>query len=347
MGIDRRDQGEDQVSEIGWKPSQIVLVLQGGGALGAYQVGVYQAMHDAGIEPDWVIGTSIGAINGALIAGNPPERRLARLEAFWERLAHSPSYGWLTSLVPGARFLNTLLAGVDSFFVPNPLSLLGLHVPVGVDSSAFYSVEPLRATLGEMIELAELNGQHPRFTVGAVNVRTGAMHYFDSRAMPLSVEHVLASGALPPAFPAVMIAGEPYWDGGVYSNTPAEVVLDDSPRRDSLIFTVNVWQHHGEEPRSIWDVLGREKDIQFSSRVGSHLARQAQIHRGRRIIQELSALLSPEQLADPHIRALTSHGCATTNAYCRLAGAPAPGRGSHQGCRFLRRRHQTPPTGRL
>jgi NTE family protein len=145
-----------------------------------------------------------------------------------------------------------------------------------------------------------------------VNAGSGAMHYFDTRNAPLDVDHIMASGALPPAFPAVRIHGEAYWDGGIYSNTPIEVVLDDNPRRDSLIFAVNVWHQTGPEPESIWQVLGRQKDIQYASRADSHIARQKQIHRLRHIIRELNRQLPAPRLAEARIKELSSWGCGTT-----------------------------------
>ena len=285
-------------------PGQIALVLQGGGALGAYQVGVYEALHQAGVEPGWVIGTSIGAINGAIIAGNPPERRIARLERFWKlvRNGHSGLFGAAWTVVS---------RGIDGFFAPNPEALWGVHAPLGVEKAAFYSTAPLRRTLAEMIDFDCLAARGTRLTLGAVNVRTSEMRYFDSRDMTLGVEHVMASGALPPAFPAVRIDGDPYWDGGVYSNTPIEVVLDDKPRRDALIFAANVWHPAGPEPETIWQVLGRQKDIQYASRAKSHVARQQQIHRLRHIIRELAGHLPAERRGEEAVSRLLAYGCAT------------------------------------
>lgn len=285
---------------------QVVLVLQGGGALGAYQAGVYEALCEAGIEPDWVIGTSIGAINAALIAGNARENRLARLREFWQRVEQGS---------PLAAFA-TFTRGIPAFFTPRPLAWGGVHASVGLDQASYYSTEPLRQTLADLIEVELLNGKKPRLTVGAVNVRTSEMRYFDSREERLSVDHVMASGALPPAFPAVRIDGEPYWDGGVYSNTPIEAVLDDRPRRDSLIFGVNVWQPAGPEPESIWQVMGRQKDIQYASRADSHIARQKQIHRLRHVIRELEKNLTPERREQ--CKDLASWGCGTTMHVVRL-----------------------------
>ncbi len=296
-------------------PGGVVLVLQGGGALGAYQVGVYEALHDAGIEPDWVIGTSIGAINAAIIAGNPLEQRMERLNAFW-RHVETPSYlpGPMDWLGMGNLVTNmtTVMRGIPAFFEPNLMALRGARAAVGIEQAAYYSTAPLRATLDALVDFGSLEGGSTRLTVGAVNACTGAMRYFDSRDEKLAADHVMASGALPPAFPAVRIDGEPYWDGGIYSNTPIEAVLDDNPRRNALIFAVNVWHQAGPEPESIWQVTGRQKDIQFASRADSHLARQKQIHRLRHVIRELSQLLPAGKQSDPVVKELTSWGCGTT-----------------------------------
>src|SRR5437762_8688851 len=189
---------------------QVVLVLQGGGALGAYQVGVYQALHEAGLEPDWVIGTSIGAINGALIAANAPQARVERLREFWARIVQdAPLYApvlW-PGLGEAAAHLSTLTRGVPGFFEPRLPTWGGVSAPVGVDLASYYSTAPLRETLSELLDLEILARRKPRPTVGAVNVTKGEMHYFDSREMALGLDQVMASGALPPWFPAIRIGG--------------------------------------------------------------------------------------------------------------------------------------------
>jgi NTE family protein len=317
-----------RVDSIASPKPQTVLVLQGGGALGAYQVGVYEALHERGIEPDWVIGTSIGAINGALIAGNRPTDRLARLHEFWGSVENAaPPDGW--KLWPG---LGNLLAnwmlmtrGIPSFFAPNPSSWAGPQAQVGVEAASYYSTAPLHATLRALVDFDLLAACRPRLTVGAVNVRTGQMRYFDSRESTIGAEHVMASGALPPAFPAIRIDGEPYWDGGIYSNTPIEAVLDDKPRRDSLIFSVNMWQPSGPEPESIWQVMSRQKDIQYSSRADSHIARQEQIHHLRHIIRQLARNTPREARDTPEFRELASWGCGTTMHVMRLLAPPLDG----------------------
>ena len=302
-------------------PGQSVLVLQGGGALGAYQVGVYEAMHEAGIEPDWVIGTSIGAINAALIAGNTAEQRMPRLREFWKRVEQSASYDLLsfwTKLPNVAANLSTVTQGIPSFFVPNMSAWLSTHTSLGVENAAYYSTTPLRETLAELVEFDCNSSGHTRLTVGAVNARNGEMRYFDSRQEEIRIDHILASGALPPAFPAVRIDGDPYWDGGIYSNTPIEAVLDDNPRRDSLIFAINVWNPEGSEPNSIWEVMGRTKDIQYASRAKSHIARQKQIHHLRHIIREIAKRVPEKQRNSPELRELSAWGCGTMMHVVRL-----------------------------
>jgi NTE family protein len=305
------------------KLGQIVLVLQGGGALGAYQAGVYQALDEAGIEPDWVIGTSIGAINAGIIAGNRPEHRLPRLREFWDRMRH----GSMTQMVAdmpvwGAAAANamTVFGGLPRFFRPNPWAFLG--VGLTPESAGYYSTAPLEATLAELIDPAVLGGCAVRLTVGAANVRTAEMRYFDSRDMPLSVKHIMASGALPPAFPAVRIDGELYWDGGILSNTPVEAVFDDNPRRSGLVFTVNIWQPHGPEPADIPRVLARQKDLQYASRATAQVLRQKQIHRLRHVIAELVRELPEKRRNEPELRKLAAYGCLTRMHVVRLL-APA------------------------
>jgi len=300
---------------------QVVLVLQGGGALGAYQAGVYQALMEGGIEPDWVIGTSIGAINGALIAGNEPGNRIARLREFWDSAARKNSLDqfWPTAIFGNSLAnLSTIMSGIPGFFAPNPQAFWGPTVPLGIDKASFYTTDPLKETLGRLVNFDCVNRKQVRLSVGAVNVRSGEMRYFDSRTMLLTAAHIMASGALPPAFPAIPIDGESYWDGGIYSNTPIEVVLDDVPRRDSLIFSVNVWQPTGAHPTTIQQVMARHKDIQFASRGKSHVARQAQIHRLRHVVRELANRLPAELRADPVVQDLAEYGCGTLMHLVRL-----------------------------
>jgi len=295
-------------------PGQVVLVLQGGGALGSYQAGVYQALQEARIEPDWIVGTSIGAINASLIAGNAPQDRLARLIEFWSRVRRAPQLDF-RGVLPGfsdrLSYWTTLTRGIPGFFTPNPLAHAGDFYPLGADQAGYYSTAPLEATLAELVDFDLINDGNPRLTVGAAHVRSSQMTYFDSRRCKLDVRHIMASGALPPAFPAVRINGELYWDGGILSNTPTEVVLDDDPRRDSLIFTVHLWNPIGAEPNTMAEVLNRHKDVQYSSRIASQITRHHQTHRLRHVINELAARLPEIERERAEVRELMSYGCQT------------------------------------
>jgi NTE family protein len=310
---------------------QIVLVLQGGGALGAYQAGVYQALQEIGVEPDWVIGTSIGAINASLIAGNPPEQRLERLREFWQQVRHGPIARALdcTPLVgPWATNALTISGGVSGFFEPNPWAftgLAGMQVRFGAEAAGYYSTRPLERLLEKLTDKELLNAGRPRLTVGAANLQTAEMRYFDSRDTPLTVKHIMASGALPPAFPAIRIDGDLFWDGGILSNTPVEAVFDDYPRRSGLVFAVHMWSPNGPEPKSIWEVLARQKDLQYSSRAASHIARQKQIHKLRHVVSELVQKLPEEMRQLPDVQDLAGYGCRTRMHVVRLVAPPLAG----------------------
>ena len=307
---------------------QVVLVLQGGGALGAYQAGVFQAMDESGLTPDWVIGTSIGAINAALIAGNRPEDRLLQMREFWYRVRYgllAETMGMMPGLGAFASTAATMMGGLPGFFAPNPLAMLGPHAAVGCENASYYSTLPLARTLADLIDVDQLNTGAPRITVGATTVSDGRMRYFDSRSERLHTDHILASGALPPAFPAVRIDGELYWDGGIVSNTPVEAVFDDNPRRSGLVFAVHIWNPTGVEPDTISQVMGRDKDIRYASRADTHIARQKQIHKLRHVITELAGLVPPERRQSPEVRALAAWGCTTRLHVVRLLAPPLEG----------------------
>ena len=300
---------------------QVVLVLQGGGALGAYQGGVYQALHAAGIEPDWLIGTSIGAVNASIIAGNKIEDRLERLQEFWRRVERTSLWGAFPAFPGIAEALSswtTLTSGIPGFFETHLRAFLGAHVPLGPEHAGYYSTEPLRHTLEELVDFKRINEGHPRLTVGAAHVRTSMMHYFDSKEIEIAPPHVMASGALPPAFPAVRIDGELYWDGGILSNTPTERIFDDRPRRNSLIFAVHLWNPTGEEPTTIWEILNRHKDIQYSSRIASHIVRQREAHKLRHVITNLLEYVPEKEKQDPLLKELAQYKCDTRMHVVRL-----------------------------
>ncbi len=231
--------------------------------------------------------------------------------------------------LPGLPTLWTMLSavgqGLPGFFAPHHPAWLSAHLPLAEDATGYYHTAALRDTLESLVDTDRLNSNAPRFTVGAVNVRSGEMRYFDSRDEALDLRHVLASGALPPAFPPVRIGDELYWDGGIYSNTPVEAVFDDNPRHSSLIFAVQLWRPAGDAPRSMWQVTGRQKDIQFSSRFDSHVQRQAQIHQLRHIVRELAGELPAAALARPKLSELASYGCDTVMHLIRLVAPPLPG----------------------
>jgi NTE family protein len=262
--------------------SVTALVLQGGGALGSYQAGVYQGMAEGRIHPNWVAGISIGALNAAVMAGNPPERRVEQLRAFWQFICQQPWWPshHLTSLLGSSQQLpdawrtwvdsvestRALLEGQNGFFVPRPWHSLGV-TSHGPHTASFYDTRPLRATLERFADFDRINrSSEMRVSVGAVNVRTGNFVYFDNTERTLRAEHFMASGALPPGFPAVEIDGEFYWDGGLVSNTPLYYVLTAKPRRDTLIFQIDLWSASGELPNDLLQVSVRQKDIQYSSR---------------------------------------------------------------------------------
>ncbi len=315
----------------GTLPGQVVLVLQGGGALGSYQAGVYEALHEAGVEPDWIIGTSIGAINASLIAGNEPHDRLPRLKEFWKRMERRPAWAF-GNLFPGfdekLSYWSTVTHGVTGFFKPNPLAHAGDAYVLGPEHAGYYSTSPLEKTLEELVDFKLANRCTPRLTVGAAHVRTSQMRYFDSRDCAITVKHVMASGALPPAFPAVRIEGELYWDGGILSNTPTEAVFDDNPRMDSLIFSVHLWNPQGSEPTTMAEVFNRHKDVQYSSRIASQILRQQQLHKLRHIINELTMRLPEGERSSAVVRELASYGCQTTMHVVRLL-APQLDRETH------------------
>lgn len=258
----------------GWRPErcdQIALVLQGGGALGAYQAGVYEALHEADIEPDWVSGVSIGAINSSIIAGNPRERRMERLRTFWERVTdrkiwfHTPDGDIFRKARNTYSAYITTMLGQPGFFSPRQVSPW-FSFAGAKDALSYYDTAPLRETLLELVDFDRINSQHTRLSVGAVNVRSGNFLYFDSHDMEIGPEHVMASGALPPALPMIQIGTDFYWDGGIVSNTPLQHILEYDTVHNTLIFQVDLFSSRGSLPRDIQDVMARHKDITYASR---------------------------------------------------------------------------------
>ena len=310
----------------------IALVLQGGGALGAYQAGVFEGLAIDGIEPHWVAGISIGAINAALIAGNAPEKRVERLRDFWQTVtappflpatpgplqsgaAHGqPSMGLARTTLSWIEASRALFEGQRGFFTPRlPSPLFALES--APDALSHYDTAPLAATLERLVDFDRINAKRGmRLTVSAVNVHTGNYELFDNHrgawAGRLSAKHILASGALPPGFAAVEIEGEYYWDGGLVSNTPLATVLEDEPRRDTLAFQVDLWSAVGPLPRNVLDVEERGKDIRFSSRTRA-VTRQLQREQHlRRVLREVMAKLpSSAKKGDPWCHEAAALAC--------------------------------------
>jgi NTE family protein len=283
----------------------IALLLQGGGALGAYQAGVYEALTEADLHPDWIAGISIGAINGALIAGNAPEARVDKLRAFWERVTAKPCCEWSERLFPVGgdavrQWLNqmsaslALVGGASGFFTPR-FPAPWLLPPGTLEATSAYDTSSLKATLEQLIDFDRINAQSTRFSVGAVNVRSGNFVYFDTTTHTIGPEHIMASAALPPGFPAVEIEGEHYWDGGLVSNTPLQWIVDSQPHFDTLAFQVDLWNARGELPRTMAEVATRQKEIQYSSRTRAGTDNFKYVQRLRRAMADLFEKL-PEEL---------------------------------------------------
>ncbi|MFP5391260.1 MAG: patatin-like phospholipase family protein [Gammaproteobacteria bacterium] len=304
---------------------RVVLVLQGGGALGAYQAGVYQAMDEHGLAPEWIVGTSIGAINGALIAGNEPGRRLAQLKAFWDRIAHADAVDmrWLSDAQRRSAICwssaDTVLWGARDFFRPRPFNPFALNLPVAPEQASFYDSAPLSATLHELVDFEYLNAPGGmRLTVTAVNVQSGELAHFDSLNGQLAADHIRASGSLPPGFAPVRIDGQLYWDGGLYSNTPLESVLGEASERDTLCFLVDLWSATGEEPGTLEEVRTRMKDVMFASRSKRHIDDYAAANALRHKLRELYARLPEAQRTPEDAAELAALGCDATMHVVRI-----------------------------
>ncbi|MES2071462.1 MAG: patatin-like phospholipase family protein [Pseudomonadota bacterium] len=305
--------------------NRIVLVLQGGGALGAYQAGVFEAMHEHDLVPDWIVGTSIGAINAALIAGNPQETRLQRLKEFWNRVSHGDGID-MSKIPDEARKANvsmatlgTLLHGVPGFFTPRTFSPFAAGLPVEPETASFYETRDLAKTLKELVDFDYLNAEGGmRLTVNALKVTCGELASFDNRQHELCADHIMASGALPPGFPPVRIDGELYWDGGLYSNTPLETVLNDRPHANALCFMVDLWNAHGEEPKTLDEVQTRQKDVMFASRSMRHIDAYLETHKLQRALRDLYKRLPAKQKNVSDKQLLSELGCDTTLHIVRI-----------------------------
>ena len=288
-----------------------ILLLQGGGALGAYQAGVYEGLVEAGIEPSWVVGISIGAINAALIVGNPPERRVERLREFWQRISVNvgpPLPTWLDSFRPAVNNMAAMSAatiGVAGFYRPRmpPVSFAADGTEAAL---SIYDTTPLKATLEELVDFDLINGGQVRLSVGAVNVCKGTSTYFDTKNTLIHSDHIRASGALPPGFPPVMIDGEHYWDGGVVTNTPITYVADERPLTTARIIQVDNFNAQGELPRNLSEVSERAKDIQYASRTRFNIERLEELGELADAGQRLLRRLPPALKSDPDAQKLAA-----------------------------------------
>lgn len=293
----------------------IALVLQGGGALGSYQAGVYEALAEKDLHPDWVAGISIGAINAAIVAGNAPENRVAKLKGFWETVTSNPMLDWAAMgniMSPQGDLARTLFnqvsagfaltSGANDFFEPRLLAPY-FHADGTDGATSYYDTGKLKTTLEKFVDFDRLNNDGMRLSVGAVNVRSGNFAYFDTTETVIRPEHIIASCSLPPGFPATEIDGEFYWDGGLVSNTPLQWVVDGETRQDTLAFQVDLWPARGKLPRNLTDVATRQKEIQYSSRTRAGTDQFKRIQRVRSalstLLEELPANLKGDEALQP------------------------------------------------
>ncbi len=318
---------------------KVGLVLQGGGALGSYQAGVYEALASSEYLPDWVAGISIGAINAAIIAGNAPQNRVEQLRSFWEEIT-APTAWWPSGLTGPLETWqqklsaqSSLIFGQPGFFTPrSALDWLSMEKP-----TSYYDTRALRSTLERLVDFDRINsGKEIRFSVGAVNVRTGSFAYFDSEEISIRPEHVMASGALPPGFPPIEIDGEHYWDGGLVSNTPLQYVLDYYPRRSRLTFQVDLFQGFGQFPTNLEEVSERQDDIRYSSRTRVNTDAFQQKHDVRHAINELEKLLPAEILETEQAKRLHAFGCVTEMDIVQLIYRPFVPQGAAKDYEFSR-----------
>jgi NTE family protein len=295
--------------------AQRVLVLQGGGALGSYQAGAYQALCHFDFQPEWVAGISIGAINAAIIAGNPPEKRVERLKEFWQMVSAPVPWNPVTKSDRGRVLFNETSAaliatfGVPGFFTPR-IPPAPLWPPGSPQSQSYYDTAPLRKTLERLVDFDRINDLKCRLSVGAVSVTTGNFRYFDNfefrkQGKKIGPEHIMASGALPPGFPSIVIEGEHYWDGGVASNTPLDYVLDMETTNDLLIFQVDLFSARGPLPVSLLEASEREKDIRYSSRTRMNTDKNREIHNARKALRQLIGKLPDDLKNDPSVEILS------------------------------------------
>jgi len=288
-----------------------VLVLQGGGALGAYQAGAYEALHKSGVRPEWIAGISIGSINSAIIAGSPEDKRVENLRTFWDTVSSGPSAGPLLLEPPVRKWFNeyaamlNALSGVNGMYLPHAF-MPWQYLSTPEARISIYDTTPLIGTLEKLVDFDLIGQRKVRLSVGAVNVANGNFAYFDNfDNEPLTARHIAASGALPPGFPPIEINGNYYWDGGLVSNTPLQWVMDRRKTSEDLcIFQVDLFSARGRIPQDLSDVLAREKEIRFSSRTRMNTNDAARNERIDKAIRRLLQKLPPELADDPDVKFL-------------------------------------------
>jgi NTE family protein len=326
---------------------RIALLLQGGGALGSYQAGAYEALAEANLHPDWVAGISIGAVNAALIAGNVPEKRIEKLREFWEGVSESPlGVPFLKSieitnelarrLLNQTRALGIMLFGAPNFFTPRTLPPL-MWPAKTAGSVSYYDVAPLKSTLERLVDFDCINSNRMRFSVGAVNIRTGNFIYFDNNTHRIGPEHIVASGSLPPGFPATEIDGEYYWDGGLVSNTPLQWMLDSKPRQDTLAFQVDLWSADGELPLSLQEAEVRQKEIQYSSRTRAATDQFKYAQTLRKAFRGVLVHLPDDLRTIPEVKILANESCETVYNIVHLIYHSKSYEGASKDYEFSRR----------
>ena len=314
----------------------VALVLQGGGALGSYQAGVYEALECSDYQPSWIAGISIGAINAAIIAGNVRARRVERLREFWEEItaptAHLKIPSWFDGFDRGLGAAGALMFGQPGFFAPRPITDW-LHLP---KVNSYYTTAALRSTLERLVDFDLINTKNLRFSVGAVNVQTGQFAYFDNHSTKIRAEHIMASGALPPGFPPVEVDGEFYWDGGLVSNTPLQYVLDHEPRISRLTFQVDLFQAYGAMPNTLDEVAEREKDIRYASRTRTATETFQDAHNLRAQANNLLKAMPESARKLPEAAFLNALACTTEMDIVELIYRPFEPQGATKDIEFSR-----------
>jgi len=309
--VSRRRSETPDIKELLEPYQSVALVLQGGGALGAYQAGVFQALAEAGIQANWLSGVSIGAINASIIAGNKPGNQVDRLRDFWETVSNrkvwhfTPEGDLFRRMRNQTSAMMTMMSGLPGFFKPRDLNPW-FQLPGASGATSFYDTGELERTLNRLIDWDVLNDRQRRLSVGAVNVRTGNFRYFDSEIEAIGPQHIMASGALPPAFPAIHIENEYYWDGGIVSNTPLQYLLEQEDVHDTLVFQVDLFSARGILPRDMGDVLARHKDIMYSSRTRNNTDTFRRMHNLRLKLHQALLRVAPETLTDDDREFLSS-----------------------------------------